>query len=269
MTAMRWLLLPPFLILLWSLFGALPGFYIQSVERKNQVPWTPERLSVLAREAVSRTLFAGLWMLRWLFRTPPPGPRRGPSVLLVASPQWGWTSLLPLRWYLSAQGFSVLVVRVPAQPSASMADRAEGLAEEIGALIRRHRLEDLSLVAHSYGGLDAAWYLHHLDGQRLFQRLVTLGTPWNGTKMSVFWPGSAKQEVAPDALALDPFPPQPISITSLWCPDDPAVIPASSACLDASPRHLLSGTGHLGLLLSARAFQAVKRSLLEDSEEAK
>lgn len=83
-----------------------------------------------------------------------------------------------LRDYLLLQG---ITAHFPQQlPFASVADRAEYLARYLDGF----RGQRILLIAHSMGGLDCRYLIHHLDPDRRVRGLATIATPHRGTPLA-------------------------------------------------------------------------------------
>ena len=95
------------------------------------------------------------------------------------------------------------------------------------------------------------------------RRLVTLATPWQGTKLAVFGRSLSLREVRHRAPVLDRLFPEDTPTVCIWSPDDPVVVPAGSALPPDGhgTRVAIEAAGHVELLVSARAFRAVLASL--------
>jgi triacylglycerol lipase len=258
-------------ILLTMLLGAaalasLRGFAVHEVDRQRRMPWTATRHAVLARETVARVLFLVTRPLGW------GEPRawrveHGVPVVLVPDPGVGRAALLLLRQFLRNQGFDAWILSFP-RGEQSLAERADSLDERLTHLMTTAEVDRVDLVAFGVGGLVAAWFVRHRDQGRRVRRLVTLGTPWRGTRLAVFWEGSIAEEARPDSHALDDLLSPEVPTLSVWCPEDPEVVPPESARADAVDSVAVEGAGHLGLLLSARTFRAVLTGLQRTLPEA-
>src|SRR5688572_14770498 len=143
------------------------------------------------------------------------------------------------------------------------AEQAEAL---LSRLEREHRFQHVDVVAHSLGGLVAAYWLKRIDRGRRIRRVVTLGTPHAGAPLArigallfglfsrAIWqmiPGSSLLR----ELAAEPTPlgSELIAIASR----DDAVVPARSARAGIAPRQRsleLARVGHAELLFSRAAF---------------
>ncbi len=69
----------------------------------------------------------------------------------------------------------------PGLPSVgSIEDRARSLAAYLDSL----KVENIHLIAHSMGGLDSRYLIHHLDQQQRICSLTTIATPHRGTPLA-------------------------------------------------------------------------------------
>lgn len=84
---------------------------------------------------------------------------------------------------LAAQGLRVLTTGV--SWSGPILKRAHGLADQL-----KNEQGPLHLIAHSMGGLDARYYISHLDGHRKIASLTTLSTPHRGSPAADYVVGS-------------------------------------------------------------------------------
>lgn len=248
-------------LLATSAAGALAGLIVQAVDRGEPVHWTPRFLSVAARETMARAVFtAG----RPLARIPPDRALTRSTthvpVLLVHDPRWSRITMSGLEVFLRHRAWTAWALSFSRGPR-TLAERAEELEKMLLGLKRATGVERVDVVAHGTGGLVAAWLLRHRGGDLHVRRLVTLGTPWHGTRMAVFFGGPAALETLPGAVHLDGLLPSPVPTLSVWDPDDPVVVPAGSARADEADSVQVEGAGHMGLLLSARAYRAVQAAL--------
>jgi len=87
-------------------------------------------------------------------------------------------------------------------PAGAVAERAHCLATFLASL--RH--EPIFLVAHSMGGLDSRYLIHHLDPEKRIRALVTVATPHHGTPLATWfqqdnsWIAHAGRKIASPAL---------------------------------------------------------------------
>lgn len=263
----RWLLFPPTAILLVQLVFAFAGYVVLLVERGEPVVVTGRTLSIYVREAAARTWFVFLWPLSWFGGALEPGSvpagkeRRSPPIMLVPGYGHRRTSMRYLQKFLVARGFRWVWPIDHVSRNATLAQRAEHLGRKIAEIQQITGAEQVDIVAFSTGGLVAAWYCKRMSGGRNVRRLVTLGTPWRGTKLAVFARGPGAAELMYGAHMLDDLAPPGVSAVSIWSPDDPIVVPTTSATPDGVESVCIEAAGHVELLVSARAFRAVFAAL--------
>ena len=144
---------------------------------------------------------------------------------------------------------------------------AEQLARFIEHVCAREQAERVDIVAHSLGGVVARYYIERLDGARRIGRLVTIGSPHNGTRVArlgSFMP-SARESIANSSFytELGPLAARDgIAYTSVWSRAD-AIIepPESSSIAPVGEDRIFEDLGHLSLLLSPRVLDCVAYSL--------
>lgn len=81
---------------------------------------------------------------------------------------------------LRKKGYRVSFPAVPA--TAAIVPRATALA----AALAEFNTEKIYLIAHSMGGLDARYLIHHLDPKHRIRYLITLSTPHHGTPLATW-----------------------------------------------------------------------------------
>jgi len=144
-------------------------------------------------------------------------------------------------------------------------------ADQLGQAIERIRLEscaaEVDIIAHSMGGLVARAFLCKAGPVAGVARLITLGTPHQGTEV-LRWlgrdpmvaqmrPGSPFlcQLIADDAL------PGLTDCTSIYSADDALVVPATNAYYPGAYNIEVRGLGHMSLLFSRRVYDLVRENL--------
>lgn len=265
---MHWLLILPLGLLLTTAAASFAGFVVLAVERGEPVSLDRRVASLMIREAVARALFVVLRPLGAGEIGPfpsvvavEPALVRHTPVLVVASSSSHRAALGFLRVFLTRRGWRWVWCVNGTQGRAGLAHAAERLAHQVAELRRATGASQVDLVAHGSGGLVAAWFARHLDGDRAVRRLVTVGTPWRGTRMSVFQRGRLGEETRYGAHLLDDLTPCPARAISIWSPDDPTVVPSASAAPAGVESVEVESAGHAEMLLSARVFRAVQEAL--------
>jgi pimeloyl-ACP methyl ester carboxylesterase len=262
-----YLLLLPLLALAMSLAISFGGFAILAADRGRPVVWGRRVLSVYVREALARCLVIAASPLGWT--NPGPKARRMASnerqrtpVLLLPGYATNRSCLAPLCLFLANRGWSWLWPINLGRRDQSLAVHAADLADRVDVLCRRTGAAKIDIVAFSMGGLVAAWYLRHLGGSDKVRRLVTIGTPWRGTRVAVFAKDTLARDLLYEAHVLDALSPPPAPTICIWSPDDPVVVPSASGVADQGAQSVrIDAAGHVDMLLSARVYRAVQAAL--------
>lgn len=264
----RWLLLIPTAVLVGAALIALLGTVAQAMSSGRSASPT-----VWLREAFSRVLVLALTPLAFLDVSPAPitdAPTDGTHLPVVLIP--GYATNRSAWWflcqYLGHRGWRWLWPINHAGRGATIEAHAHRVKREVERICRASGAEKVDLVGFSMGGLAAAWYLHHLDGTARVRRLVTVATPWAGTRLATFALSPAGRQMRPDSEALEGLAPAGVHTVAIWSPDDPVVIPARSCVPPGAREVLVDGAGHLEMLFSARVFRAVQTALTHGEPDA-
>lgn len=245
---------------------SLAGWVVLATDRAEPVRFGVRDLSLVMREGCVRAL---LWAMRPLVglesSSPPDGRAFGQRlpVLLVPGRGGGRASLAFLRMFLDRRGVpSVYAMRFTAT-DPTLPELASEVGVAVEALVRASGAPRIDVVAHGTGGLAAAWYAQHVDRGNHIRRVVTLGTPWRGTRLAVFVRGRLGAEILPGSALLDSLQPPVVPTIAIGSHDDTAVVPSSSAFPSGATPVILDAASHLDLVASARAFRAVNAALTE------
>ncbi|HRL76689.1 MAG TPA: alpha/beta fold hydrolase [Candidatus Accumulibacter phosphatis] len=193
----------------------------------------------------------------WMGTDRLPGANRGaagrrPPVLLVhgygcSRGAWWW-----LRRRLEAAGWTVATISL--EPVyASIDDYVEPLARRIDAVLAQTGADRLLLVGHSMGGLVARRYLQRCGSARV-ARLVTLGTPHQGSQLAHIGAGENARQMRPrsDWLPALANPAPLLDTVVIYSPHDNFVMPQANLELPAATARAIDGLGHLAMLFSPR-----------------
>lgn len=143
---------------------------------------------------------------------------------------------------------------------------AEHLDRAVDLLLEASGASKVDLLAHSMGGVVAAWYLQMLGGKNKVRRLVTLGTPWKGTRTHVFALRREGRDFALSSEVIQQIQDLEHDIVCVWSDSDPKVFPSESAKHDHARLVELPHLGHLEMLMSARVFRTVVDALAEPTQ---
>jgi hypothetical protein len=157
-------------------------------------------------------------------------------------------------------------------PVGDIRDTGFDLLESIVQSATQMNFGRADLVAHSMGGLVAAYMLKCLDQGRRVRRVVALGSPFGGVPgarlLALLGPlGGALGQVAPGSRLLRLLRGAPVpagcSLISISGSRD-RLVPEAAARLDRGPgqHHLDAGPcGHFQLLLGSRGFAQIAHAL--------
>ena len=270
---MEWLLLPLALILTVSATGAAIGWCVLITEAAAPVKPGLVGAAAFSREAVARALFTLLTPAGLTNPAPRPGvagpaPQETlggserPPVILVPGFGRNRACLLPMAAWLRARGWRWVwaINNGPAREHVpALADR---LGRRVEHLLAVTGAEQVDLVCHSLGGVIAAWYMQRGGGEEKVRRLVTLGTPWSGTRLAAFgWQPATTDLLPGSAVMAELAPPGPLT-TAIWSASDPVIIPSASAAPEGAVCVEIPGLGHAEMLVSRRAFEVVEQALM-------
>jgi len=261
-------------------FIALLALYERAAEagaRGERLPWTwpsiAHALGGWARESGAVIATAAMWPLGVLPRPrlksggwlqAPGEVRHGRPVLLVPGWSLNRASMLLLAQRLEAAHRPALAIDLP--PTLDVAKAAAVVESAAGELARATQSEKIDVIAHSRAGLVARWWIQKRGGDRLVERLVTLGSPHGGTKIAAFLPHDVALDFFPGGrvvreLAAAPLP-ESVRFVAVNAEAEYMILPPGNDELPKPGLNLrVEGCGHLGVLFSMPAFTAIKNAL--------
>lgn len=227
-----------------------------------------QALYLVARESAAMIrLFFGLHPFApWLGRPDPdPAGAQGIPVLLVH----GFFSNAGFWWdmkrWLRRHGVSNLYTMNLEPLFGDLDPMADQLERRIREVLVRSGTEQLVLVAHSMGGLVCRAYLARHGGDRV-RRMVTLGSPHNGTLLARLLPGANLVQMRPGNRWLTRLNDGqrgglPAPTVSIFSFHDNIVVPQDSAQLMAASNIPVAGVGHLEMAFSPRIKELVLKQV--------
>jgi triacylglycerol esterase/lipase EstA (alpha/beta hydrolase family) len=187
----------------------------------------------------------------WLMPDPPPAPAELPVLLLhgIGCNAAVWTGM---RRCLEAQGLGPVYALSYGPPFNPIDSFAPQVAAKIAQIEADTGARQVVMVGHSMGGLVARSYLRQYGGAHV-RRLVTLGTPYEGSRHAYMMSGASVAEMRPGssyvtALARASDKEAGVPIVSLWSWHDSMVTPQSSSRLAAYENIVIAGVAHNALL---------------------
>ncbi|MFA5862800.1 MAG: alpha/beta fold hydrolase [Candidatus Thermoplasmatota archaeon] len=195
--------------------------------------------------------------------------RRPPVVLLPGAFGQELVYWNVWQYFLERDGYHVYPASFPRFTFSDHRVSARFLAEKIDEVLAVEDTGKVALVAHSFGGLIARYYLKYLDGAKNVTHLSCLGTPHQGTWTAATAPIlTATRQSVPGSPFLAELNDRNVGhggvpILNIWSKWDGIIVPAANAVLDEPGvvNRQLPYAGHWGLLVSRRAYVWIKEAL--------
>ena len=218
--------------------------------------------SAIRREALA--FLAHGVLLPFGARRPRPHPvrrREQRTIVFVHGLAANRAGFLPLQAYLRLHGHGRQLA-VNYRSAGSVEKLALELKRTLDAGIGGGRID---LVAHSLGGLVARFYVQLLGGARRVDRLVTLGTPHEGTHAANFIPSALVRQLLPGSPFLEHLNAQPapagVRTVSIVAGRDLLIQPVASARCRFGESVAFDDLGHVELLFRPEVFAEVAARL--------
>ncbi|MBS0322202.1 MAG: alpha/beta fold hydrolase [Proteobacteria bacterium] len=144
-------------------------------------------------------------------------------------------------------------------PLASIDVFAAQLATRVDAVVAQTGARRIVIVAHSMGGLVTRAYLAKHGAARVAQ-VITLGTPWRGSRFAGLAVGSSLAQMRPGNPWLAHYPPRVDGappFMSIRSPHDSMVAPQDSCVLEGARDVAFVGRGHNALLHDTEVIACV------------
>ncbi len=239
------------------------GAVVLSVERQRPPERSAEALARYAREV--STLWLHNLLTPFCAHQPDPRPTQhtsaGVPVLLLPGYGRNRACLLFLAAALRRRGWRwVWPVN---HRGSSIPELAGALSERVDQLLRHSGAEQVDLIAHSMGGVVASWYINQLGGRPRVRRLVTIATPWGGTRLAALAGSPLGRELMPSSPVIAALAPPGVPSAVICTDTDTIVVPPELGRLEAPGVALfeLPGMGHEQLLLSPRVLAITAEQL--------
>ena len=183
---------------------------------------------------------------------------------------WLW-----LRKQLKSTNCNIFTLNLMPLLSSIEEITTQNLPAKIAQIKQQTNCKQIILIGHSMGGLVSSYYKEFLDHDKLITAVITIGSPYHGTKISVAAAGINAQEMCPGSEFLARMRQQIAThnqdyyqISSKF---DNIVFPWNSALLETMPasrQMVLPFTTHLGLLHSPAVAAQLKQWIAEISERS-
>jgi pimeloyl-ACP methyl ester carboxylesterase len=151
----------------------------------------------------------------------------------------------------------------------------EELGAKIDSVMKKTGAKQIDIVAHSLGGIVARTYMSLGEGRGNVRKLITLGTPHQGTKLSFIAKGLSRGALDAD-LRINSYLirlltatelPKTSQIVSIYSPFDWTLVPTENGECKGKPAAAFTNipidyVGHTGMLYSPEVYDAIVTSIL-------
>jgi len=191
-------------------------------------------------------------------------PTGGPPILLTHGFLMNRACLFAVYWRLRRRGYRNVYPVNMWPPLGSIETTGQRLAETIRAISAMAGGRELCCVAHSMGGVVLRWCVQN-DPALPVQKLVTIGSPHNGTRSAYLSPGANAAQMRPDSTLLARLDAEPrVPLASIYSDLDNLVIPSESSAFGHVQLEL-PGCGHMTLMFDPRVFEWIAAEVPEMS----
>ncbi len=80
----------------------------------------------------------------------------------------------------------ILIVPIKYDYNLSLKQAAAAVKKQIHEVLKKSHAHKINIIAHSYGGLVARYYVQELGGSKVTNKLITIGTVHYGPKINTF-----------------------------------------------------------------------------------
>jgi len=242
-------------VLLLLLFGTAGAFsaltyayYWYEVLNLDPATFDPDahggrrRLAVVgfASSLVSQVTLYVTYVLGYLPSLAEPAPHAGrskPPVVLVHGMYHNPAAWLLYRHWLRRRGFEALYSFGYSSFGPTFDEIADALGRKIRDVSAGNQGARVVLIGHSLGGLLIRAALGKPGNAALASVVVTLGTPYRGSKLAVLGPGALSTNLIPGSPLLGSLPAFPAPAQTPWLclasPADNMVLPPSALLPDS------------------------------------
>lgn len=146
-------------------------------------------------------------------------------------------------------------------PFSSIVDLAKQVEKMAGCIEEETGNPHLIIIGHSMGGLVGAYYATKIAKKGKVTDVITLGSPWSGSKVAKIAIGKNAREMDIDSMFLgtlrQDIPHSKIRFFHIASMTDPFIFPQSSAILHGTKGYVFSNLGHGAMLFSPRVAKVL------------
>jgi triacylglycerol lipase len=242
--------------------GSLLYLVVSFVVMRSHTPARTWRhaIATMLGEALAIALTQPLIPLFYLVGRRMGGPKGGRPVVFVHGYFQNRADFIYLAWLARRARLGPLY-GFNYNWTASVTTCASHLARFVERVCRETGHAEVSLVAHSLGGVVSLEYLASKDGAARVRRCVTIASPHAGVKWRGGFIGRGARDLRDTSAYMRTVASRPIALRalSIFSTHDNIVHPASTSALAArgGDDQEVSHIGHLGMLFSREVADAV------------
>jgi len=169
----------------------------------------------------------------------------GRSIILIPGVYENWRFMRPVAKLLATHGFDVHIIDGLGYNRGTV----EAMAKVVKQYITANELSDITIIAHSKGGLIGKYLLALFADQSTIRQLITLNTPFSGSFYAYFLPIRSLRIFTPHSKILTSLAHDELAnsrIVSIYGQFDPH-IPGGSK-LEGAKNIQLSTYGHFRIM---------------------
>lgn len=221
---------------------------------------------VLAEYLCLLCIFTWLHPFEWLHTRRNALTKQGPPILCVHGYVCNGGYWSSLRAVLARAGFARTYTINMDPTFGSIEAFAQQVARRVDDILAQTGESKLILIGHSMGGLVSRCYVQRHGGADKVSKIITLGSPHNGTVSAFGGPGEDARQMRPNSEwlhGLNAESPVDVPITSIYTFHDNIVFPQDTSVLPHATNIGLPGIGHLELAFSGPVQELVLKELRE------
>ena len=175
---------------------------------------------------------------------------------------------------LQKRGYNVFVFS-PKKIFDSISDIAMQLEYKVDEVLKETGKDKVILVGHSMGGLLARYYTQRLSGKPHVVKIITIGTPHFGTKLSPFGYGKNARDMEVNSKFLSDLNKdvdelqKNVKLLSILSKSDNLVIPYQNSILPNFEKYIVDHLGHNSLMISSEIYGKIVNELEKTEFEFK
>lgn len=183
------------------------------------------------------------------------GKKNDTVILLIhgycrSQTDWYW-----MRKQFKATNLPVYCVNLEPMFGSIQELASNKVVDKIKLIKQQTNCKNIIIIGHSMGGIVGSYYSEYLDNAKLIKAVITIASPFSGTKVSMFAKGDNAKEMCPGSsfltelrIAIDKTPSKYYQICSKF---DNIIFPWQSSLLSSCPSEnqlVLPFAGHLTLI---------------------